>query len=268
MEPGICLQSLIPVRAEPSHKSELVTQVLFGELYHVAEKENAWYKIKLLLDGYEGWIDKKQADLLDEAEFLRLSGSKTSVTIDLVQLLSNESTPTMIPVLLGSSLPAFSESRIRIGEEVYVYEGLVSRSMLDGTMIRPNNAEIAQQLIADAMLYINTPYMWGGRSPFGIDCSGLIQMVHKLQGVYLQRDAAQQATQGEAISLLAEAKPGDLAFFDDNDGNITHVGMLIDQHRIIHCSGKVKIDTLDHHGIYDTKLQNYTHKLRLIRRIF
>ena len=114
---------------------------------------------------------------------------------------------------------------------------------------------------------MNAPYLWGGRTPFGIDCSGFVQMVYKLQGMKLLRDASQQATLGEVVSLIDEAESGDLAFFDDAEGNIIHVGMLIDRQRIIHCSGKVKINNLDHEGIYDANLQKYTHKLRLIKRI-
>jgi cell wall-associated NlpC family hydrolase len=121
--------------------------------------------------------------------------------------------------------------------------------------------------VNDALLYLNAPYVWGGRTPFGIDCSGFVQMVYKMKKIKLLRDASQQASQGEVISLLGEAEPGDLAFFDDAEGKITHVGLLIDRSHIIHCSGKVRIDVLDHEGIYNEAVQKYTHKLRLIRRI-
>ncbi|MCX6305707.1 MAG: C40 family peptidase [Bacteroidetes bacterium] len=269
MENGICLHSVIPVRAEPSHKSEMVTQVLFGELYCVIEKESSWVKIKLLFDGYEGWIDRLQANMIDDPEYLRLANSETSVTIDLLQLLSFETERMMIPLVIGSSLPGFDESRIRVGQNVYYYEGLVSESLLhQNGNSNLDTQRTGQQLIEEAMLYMNAPYLWGGRTPFGIDCSGFVQMVYKLQGYKLLRDASQQAGQGEVISLPGEAEPGDLAFFDDVEGNITHVGMLIDRQRIIHCSGKVQIDSFDQEGIYSVGLKKYTHKLRLIKRIF
>ncbi len=269
MKYGICLHSVIPVRAEPSHKSELVTQVLFGELYFITLKEDSWCKIKLTFDGYEGWINLLQVNLIDEAEYIRLDKSETSVTIDLVQLLSYETERTMVPLVLGSSLPAFEESRVRVAQLVFFYDGLVSGSRLSDKTSPGQKSiqEIRQQLIEEASLYMNAPYLWGGRTPFGIDCSGFVQMVYKLQGMKLLRDASQQATLGEVVSLIDEAESGDLAFFDDAEGNIIHVGMLIDRQRIIHCSGKVKINNLDHEGIYDANLQKYTHKLRLIKRI-
>jgi gamma-D-glutamyl-L-lysine dipeptidyl-peptidase len=268
MEYGICLHSVIPVRAEPSNRSEIVSQVLFGELYRITETGNSWIKIKLFFDGYEGWIDLLQANVIGEREYFRLAGSATAITTDLVQLITKESDRSMTPLVIGSSLPAFEESRIRVEKEVFFYEGTVSDNLLRVTNYADQNlVRNRQQLMEYALLYMNSPYMWGGRSPFGIDCSGFVQMVYKLQGIKLLRDASQQAGQGEIVSLLAEAEPGDLAFFDDAEGNIIHVGVLTDRSNIIHCSGHVKIDFLDHEGIYNANLQKYTHKLRLIRRI-
>ena len=116
-------------------------------------------------------------------------------------------------------------------------------------------------------MYLNAPYLWGGKTPFGIDCSGFTQMVYKLNGFALPRDAYQQAEIGETLSFVEEAEPGDLAFFDDDEGNIIHVGMVLEQGTIIHASGKVRIDALDHQGIYNKELKNYSHKLRLIKKI-
>ncbi|MDP1622579.1 MAG: C40 family peptidase [Bacteroidales bacterium] len=268
MEYGICLHSVVPVRAEPSHKSEMVSQVLFGELYLVTEKEESWCRIRQLFDNYEGWIDILQVHCIGDQEFLRLSVSETYITMDLIQLLSHENDMSMIPVVIGSSLPALEASRLRIGQDVYLYEGTVSGAILHETK-RSNQdvMQLKQQLIEGTRLYLNAPYLWGGRTPMGIDCSGLIQMVFKLQGFHLMRDASQQATQGEVISLLGEAEPCDLVFFDDVEEKITHVGMLLDRYNVVHCSGHVRVDTIDHEGIYNAKLQKYTHKLRLIKRV-
>jgi hypothetical protein len=268
MEFGICLLSIVPVRREPSHRSEMVTQTLFGELYRITEHENNWVRIKLTHDDYEGWINVNQVHTLPEAEFLRLFDSDTAVTTDLVQLLSNETSRSVLPVVLGSSLPGFYESRIRVNEELFFFEGHTADTSLPEKIASPHDLVKARlQLTEDSLLYLGAPYLWGGRSPFGIDCSGFVQMVYKLKKVKLQRDSSQQALQGEVVGLLAEAEPGDLAFFDDEEGNINHVGMLLDRNRIIHCSGKVRVDIIDHEGIYSGEQQKYTHKLRLIKRI-
>jgi len=268
MEFGICLQSVVAVRMEPSHTTEMVSQVLFGELYRIVEKEGNWIRAQLLYDNYEGWIHLLQSYSITEQEFLRLAGTETAVTIDLVQLMSHENRQTMIPVVMGSSLPGFRDGRMKIGQEDFQFDGsIVNHTLSEEPAGREEIRMIRQQLVNDARLYLNAPYLWGGRTPFGIDCSGFVQMVYKLKKIKLLRDAAQQATQGEVISLLAEAEPGDLAFFDNEEGKITHVGMLTDRSHIIHCSGKVRTDALDHQGIFNDEVQKYTHKLRLIKRI-
>ena len=135
----------------------------------------------------------------------------------------------------------------------------------DGRIIegqKPKN-----NLVKTAFLYLNSPYLWGGKTPFGIDCSGFTQMVYKLNGYKLLRDASQQATQGDALSFIEESEPGDLAFFDNNEGHITHVGIIMEDHYIIHAHGKVRIDRLDHSGIYNVDRNLHTHKLRVIKKI-
>ncbi|MCX6245828.1 MAG: C40 family peptidase [Bacteroidetes bacterium] len=268
MDFGICLQSVIPVRAEPSHKSEMVTQVLFGELYRIIGKENEWLKVRLVYDNYEGWIGAKQSVQLDEEEFIRLINADSPASLDLVQLLSSDTRRTIIPILLGSSLPGFADQKFTIAGETFSFDGLIADTTLLETSQTPQERQKAKQTIVDdAMLYLHAPYLWGGRTPFGIDCSGLTQMVYKLKKIKLLRDAAQQATHGEPLNFISEAEPGDLAFFDNEEGNIVHVGLMLDKSRIIHASGKVRIDMIDHEGIFNEEEQQYTHKLRVIKRI-
>jgi gamma-D-glutamyl-L-lysine dipeptidyl-peptidase len=268
MEFGICIQSVIPVRAVPSHKSEMVNQLLFGEQYRVLQKDNGWLLIQQSYDNYEGWINAKQHYPLEEQEFIRLIDLDAAVTIDLVQLLSNETKQTVLPILLGSSLPGFDGRHFRIGHETFGFEGLISDPDILSKAVTPKERIKAKQgIIDDALLFLNAPYLWGGRTPFGIDCSGFVQMVYKLKKISLLRDASQQATQGEPLNFISEAEPGDLAFFDNNDGHIIHVGLIVDKNRIIHASGKVRVDIIDHEGIYNEEEQRYTHKLRLIKRI-
>jgi gamma-D-glutamyl-L-lysine dipeptidyl-peptidase len=257
MEYGISNLSLAPVRAEASDKSEMVTQLLFGEHFEIIGKKNQWRKIRIAYDDYTGWVDEKQFISVPEEVYSRLSGQPLFSTLDLVQIvLSNN---TMTPLVMGSNLPFFDGSHCYLGDEKLNYDGHVKE--LSPDHINKNS------IVETAFTYLNSPYLWGGRSPFGIDCSGLTQMVYKLNGIRLKRDASQQAEQGYTLNFLEEAEPGDLVFFDNPEGKIIHVGILIPQGQILHASGKVRIDRLDHHGIFNEATKKYTHKLRLIKRL-
>ena len=160
----------------------------------------------------------------------------------------------LLPIPLGSSLSFLNHSDINIAN--FNFEG----TKISG--IKPK-----KYLIDTTYLYLNAPYLWGGKTPFGIDCSGFTQMVYKLNGYKLLRDASQQALQGEALSFIEESEPGDLAFFDNEDGKIIHVGIIMEDNYIIHASGKIRIDRLDHLGIYNAETNKHTHKLRVIKKI-
>ncbi|MCD4745911.1 MAG: C40 family peptidase [Bacteroidales bacterium] len=258
MEFGICNLSIVPVRSEPTDKSEMLTQILFGELVVLSEKIKNWIKIRLVYDNYEGWIDEKQFLPISEDTFSSINNINPNITLDLVQILTNTSLNKMIPVVLGSSLPGLENQSFLIENYKYTYEGQVTTDELK---------TISIELVENALMYLNAPYLWGGRSPFGIDCSGFTQMSFKICGIKLLRNASQQAEQGEDVSFIDEAEQGDLVFFDDEEGNIIHVGILLSEKKIIHSSGRVRIDSIDHQGIYNNELKKYTHKLRLIKKI-
>lgn len=257
MDYGICLLSVIPLRAEPSDKSEILTHILFGEMMEVTGKQEQWRKVRTTYDNYDGWLDGKQITALKTEDFFILSKAKTPVTLDVVQIVVYNRNH-MMPVVLGSSLPGFDGKKISISGTDYFYEGNV----------RSGKVTDKKFVVENAYIYMNSPYLWGGRSPFGIDCSGFTQMVYKLCGMKLRRDAAQQAEEGVTIHLLEEAEPGDLVFFDNQEGRIVHCGIILPGERIIHASGRVRIDKLDHHGIYNTDTKKYSHHLRLVKRIF
>ncbi|MEX2380321.1 MAG: C40 family peptidase, partial [Vicingaceae bacterium] len=164
----------------------------------------------------------------------------------------------MISLLIGSNLAYFKNNRIQIDKDVWKFEGISA----DTKKKQPKS-----KITDYALMLLNAPYQWGGRSPFGIDCSGFIQIIYKLIGISLPRDASQQAEVGQALSFIEEAEEGDLAFFDNEEGQITHVGIILENNRIIHASGMVRIDQLDHQGIYNQEIKNYTHRLRLISKI-
>ena len=248
MQYGICSLSIIPLRIEPSDKSELVSQLLYGEHFKVLEQRKSWSKIRVAFDNYEGWIDNKQFLEVSEDNYKSLQNSTSKLSIDLVEFIQDEYNE-LYPISLGSSLNSTS---------------LLNHSY-DGNSVEGQYEK--DDFIKTAFLYLNAPYLWGGRSPFGIDCSGFTQMVYKLCGYKLLRDASQQATQGEALSFIEESEPGDLAFFDNAEGIIIHVGIIMKDNYIIHAHGKVRIDRIDHTGIYDANKKMYTHKLRVIKKI-
>lgn len=250
---GICNLAIIPLRSEPSDRSEIVSQVLFGEHFTVLEQDKQWSKIKLHFDDYEGWIDEKQFQIISENEFNQLSKESFILNADLIEYITSPAN-LLLPIPLGASLSFLSNPGIN--KSGFEFEGM----KISGVKPKSN-------LINTAFMYLNAPYLWGGKTPFGIDCSGLTQMVYKLNGYKLLRDASEQATQGEALSFIEESEPGDLAFFDNEEGKIIHVGIIMDDNYIIHASGKVRIDRLDHLGIYNAETNRHTHKLRVIKKI-
>lgn len=251
---GICNLSIVPCRREPSDKSEMVTQLLFGEHFELLDSKGSWQLIRIAYDGYECWIDKKQFHAIKDIQ--GISDASTALTTDLLQLAEDEKSGT-IPLVLGSSLPKRKGEKFFLGKQEYTFSG---EAAFPFTKKKENN------IAGTAKWYLNSPYLWGGRSPFGIDCSGFTQMVYKLNGIKLQRDAWQQAEQGKAHNFLEEANPGDLAFFDNEDGKIVHVGIILPEGKIIHASGKVRIDKLDHQGIYNEDMKKYTHRLRVAKK--
>lgn len=248
MQYGICNLSIVPLRNEPMDTSELVSQVLYGDLFKILEQRKNWSKIRLAFDKYEGWIDNKQLLEITEEQYAHLQEETPKLVIDLVEFIE-DANQQLHAILLGSSLNGLS----------------LLNNIHDGRSIQGQKPK--ENLINTAFLYLNSPYLWGGKTPFGIDCSGFTQMVYKLNGYKLLRDASQQATQGDALSFIEESEPGDLAFFDNNEGVITHVGIIMSDNYIIHAHGKVRIDRLDHSGIYNVDTKIHTHKLRVIKKV-
>lgn len=250
---AICNLAIVPLRLEPTDVSEMVTQVLFGEHFTILEQTNKWSKIELAIDKYQGWIDNKQFQSISQEDFNTLNSIPRVLSSDLVDYIT---TPehALMSIPLGSSLDFLQLPKINI--QKFEFEG----NTISGTLAKNN-------LLETAFLYLNAPYLWGGKTPFGIDCSGFTQMVYRLNGYSIPRDASQQALIGEPLSFIEESEVGDLAFFDNDEGNIVHVGIIMQNNYIIHAHGKVRIDRLDHLGICNVDSGRHTHKLRVIKKI-
>lgn len=248
MQYGICNLSIVPLRLEPTDTSELVSQVLYGDYFKILEQRKSWSKIRLAFDSYEGWIDNKQYIEISEEQYQTLQLETPILSKDLVEFVEDNN-KQLYAIPLGASLNGLT---------------LLNHTH-DGQVIKEQKPK--SNILKTAFMYLNAPYLWGGKTPFGIDCSGFTQMVYKLNGYKLLRDASQQATQGEPLSFIEESEPGDLAFFDNNEGQIVHVGIIMEDNYIIHAHGKVRIDRLDHSGIYNHEKRMHTHKLRVIKKV-
>jgi len=248
MQYGICPINSIAVRAEAKNASEMVTQLLYGETFKILENTEKWCKIRIADDGYIGWIDRNQFELLDKAEFERQNAQTEQFQADLIEFVTNTK-KELQPITLGSKLNA---SKL-LGDH------------FEGRSFSGNKPKA--EFINSAFLYLNAPYLWGGKTPFGIDCSGFTQAIYKINGHQIKRDASQQAKEGKALSFIEESEPGDLAFFDNENGKIIHVGIIMKDNHIIHAHGKVRIDRIDHTGILNADTGNYSHKLRVIKKI-
>ncbi len=246
---GICSISIIPVRTEPNDRSELCTQLLFGDLYLITEETEKWLKVKIAYDGYVGWIDRVQHYAVEKQyfnDYLEESHPVLNKFSSLATVRNN-----FFPILLGSMLPFHKEGQIWLG---------------DRAVQVAYSHENYRNLVDSAFLYYNAPYLWGGKTPYGIDCSGFVQQVYKLQGVKLLRDASEQAEAGTEVRL-DDAVPGDLAFFSNDKGKIVHVGIVIPKEQIIHAHGKVRTDNLDQKGIFNVDREEYSHNLAFVKRI-
>lgn len=262
MNLGICPVMFAPLRAEPSDKKEMVSQILFGEHFTILEKQTSWFRVQCNFDRYEGWVDEKQILVLTDEESSKINDHTTCYTTDILSYIKTRDLTPDIPVAIGSSLPGMDKNKqFSLGNRLFELKGS------HNTYSSRKYGNKKEEILSFSRLFLNAPYLWGGRTPFGIDCSGFNQVVFKLVGIPLPRDASLQATQGENISFISDAEPGDLLFFDDDEENIIHTGIYLGDNQVIHASGQVRIDSIDHQGIFNKELGRYTHHLRLIRRI-
>lgn len=249
MRYGVCPISIAPLRLEPSDVSEMVSQLLYGEHFKIIEARSKWSKIRLAHDSYEGWLDNKQLLEIESEQYHEIDKQDKNYLNELISHVTHLD-GTLSTITLGAQV----SSSVILGDSFSV----------------PNSSQnelTKETIVKYALLLLNSPYLWGGRTPLGIDCSGFTQLTYRLAGYDLLRDASQQASQGEVLSFIEEAENGDLAFFDNKEGKITHVGIILNDNYIIHAHGKVRVDRLDQSGIFNVDLKVHTHKLRVIKKI-
>ena len=255
MKFGFTNLSIIPVRAENREQSEMVTQLLFGDIFTVLTEKKNWLEIQIDADDYVGWIDKTMFFQISDSQFSQIKHSKLVYNKNLVCYLKSDS--ECIHLVRGTAFSQIENNQVIIGDKDYRVEQFET---VEGKNIRKEIVEVSES-------YLSTPYLWGGKNPFGIDCSGFSQMVYKINGMQIPRDASQQVSLGQSRNFIEEAEPGDLAFFDNDEGRVIHVGLVLEGRRIIHASGQVRIDKLDHQGIFNVDQKVYTHKLRVIQNL-
>lgn len=253
---GICRVAVSPLRSEPSDKAEISSQLLFGDHVEILEKRAQWWLVYNAYDGYEGWLDFKQLASLTLEQYVKNHDCDHVVPAEIASVVIDEQGGKYY-LSPGSNLPMLDEGFCYLGDEKF---------MVMFTPKKISAYHSVEDLINNALFFQNVPYLWGGRNLFGLDCSGFVQTVFKLSGIQLKRDAWQQSEQGIDVDFLPEVQPGDVAFFDDESGKITHVGIMLNANQIIHASGKVRIDPIDDQGIYNSELGKYTHNLRIIKR--
>ncbi len=260
MKIGICELAYIPMRVGRSHQSEMVNQVIFGEMFEILIQYENWTKIRLFHDAYEGWVENTSYTRLENTDNIDTEyyNKKQFCSNSCGSVFQNQTQHFNIP--LGAMLHTEynSGNSFSIGKNIY---------QINNCMAENRQHTLRNIIVDNALKLLNTPYLWGGRTQWGIDCSGFIQLMFRLIGMNIKRDASQQIELGKTLYFVSEAQKGDLAFFQNEEGAICHVGILISNTEIIHASKYVRIDKIDHQGIYNCQTKQYSHNLRVIKSV-
>jgi hypothetical protein len=256
MEYGIVQASFIPVRMDPDSTSEMTSQLLFGEIFKVLERKEQWLMVRNRFDGYEGWISPVLTSLFEEDILGEYEAMESS-------LVKERFCSIMGPE--GSLLiPAGSVLFYQAGDPLHIHCGSIYELDKETGKLPFDKLKALEDLKKELL---NVPYLWGGKSSYGTDCSGLVQTIFRILDVPLLRDASLQVGQGKTVNMMTESRTGDLLFFDNDEGEIVHTGIISGPGEVLHASGCVKVDAIAHQGIYNKQPGKYTHRLRVIKRV-
>lgn len=255
---GLVTLPIVAVRSVDNERSELITQLLFGDIVFILDYTDKWLFIENKEDGYKGWVDRKMIQPITQQTFEKIIKWSIKRVYRPFSIINNTKTQEKMLIPAGSCLRNFQNGYFQVlDEQWFINEENFEKTNIEGGELL---MDIAQQ-------FLNAPYLWGGKTIFGIDCSGFVQTVFNVYGINLPRDSSIQIKEGKDIFHLKHAQTGDLAFFGDSESKITHIGILINNDKIMHASGWVKIETIDSNGIISNENGQYTHQLRAIKRV-
>lgn len=250
----ICELSICPMRKKAEESSEMISQIVFGEQVNVLQEQESWLFVQSRKDGYKGWIDKKQV-----TQTLHPYNENSDIHYSLEPSYTIMGGNESRIITFGAILPYYDGMTFKLNGQKFSFSG---------TAAKPNDLNLTEVLVEKlSRKYLSAPYLWGGKTPFGVDCSGFVQSIYRILGVDLPRDAKDQANVGMTLDFVSESMTGDLAFFTKATNRVSHVGIILEDNRIIHASGKVRIDSLDHQGIYNEEVNKYSHRLKIIKRV-
>ncbi|HRI78577.1 MAG TPA: C40 family peptidase [Cyclobacteriaceae bacterium] len=260
MEPvdfGVCRLAVVPVRKESREASEQITQLLFGDHYEVINfsPDRKWAHITIYSDQTEGWLDIRQHHVISKEYFEQINATDYKITTEIASPVLYKKSP--LTIVMGSVVPISNSELFKI-EEQFAFNG-ESKSLG-----QRRDADFVKSV---AKKYLQAPFLAGGKSPFGIDDTGLVQMIFRIAGYSLPRNIRQQLQAGKKVKSFEDSSTGDLAFFSEKGKEVSHVGLIIDGDKVIHASGYVRMDPITDEGILNPETKIYSHLFHSIRRI-